>query len=112
MCPNRYGLRFAVMGLVATLCSMTFATTAPTYFDSGGATATTTMSPFDNVIVISLAADHQPAFDIMPIIKHDRVASDYPAFRPMAIKECASRFAVRPTALSGWRSGRVRTLAV
>jgi hypothetical protein len=112
MAGIRYSLRFAVMGIAAALCSMTFSVTAPAYFDSGG-TATNTASPFDNVIVISLADVQSPAFDIMPLLKQqDRVGSDHPpAFRPKAIKERASRSAVRPTAVSGWRSGRIRTLA-
>jgi hypothetical protein len=102
-----YSLRFLVMGIAAVLCSMTLSTTAPaSYFDSGGTAA----SPYDNVIVISLADYQKPAF-LLPMGKEDRVASSFPAFRPMAVKERASRSAVRPTALSGWRSGRVRTLA-
>lgn len=114
MAGIRYSLRFAVTGIAAALCSMTFSVTAPAYFDSGGGTATSTYAaPFDNIIVISLADVQAPAFDIMPLLKQqDRVASDHPpAFRPKAIKERASRSAVRPTAVSGWRSGRTRTLA-
>lgn len=107
---NIRGLRFLVMGIAATLCSMTFSATAPAYFDSGG--TTTTASPYDNVIVISIADYQAPAFDLLPLVKADRVASNqFPAFRPMAVKERTSRSAVRPTALSGWRSGRIRTLA-
>lgn len=104
----RYSLRFVVMGFAAALCSMTFATTAPAYFDPSG---TTVASSYDNMIVISVADFQSPAFDILPMVKEDRVASTFPAFRPMAVKERASRSAVRPTALSGWRSGRVSRLA-
>lgn len=104
------GWRFAAAGLIAALCTMTFSVTAPAHFDSGGTTTATSYS--DNAIVISFASNYlSPAFDILSLVKEDRVASHPSAFRPKAIKERASRSAVRPTAVSGWRSGRVRTLA-
>lgn len=104
----RYSLRFAVMGIAAALCSMTLTTTAPAFHDSGG-TMATTMSPFE--IVLSYDDVMPASLFVLPVIKEQRIASDHQAFRPMAIKERASRSAVRPTALSGWRSGRIRTLA-
>jgi hypothetical protein len=106
------GLHLAVFGFAAAICTMTFATTAPTYFDRSDGTAAA--STFENVIVISLADfhDQRPAVDmLLPMVKSSRVASDFPAFRPSAVKERTSRSAVRPTAMSGWRSGRFRTLA-
>lgn len=102
------GWRLAVFGLAAAICTMSFLASSQAYSDPGGST---TASPFDNVIVISLADYQLPAFDVLPVVKEDRVTSYPPSFRPKAIKERASRFAVRPTSVSGWRSGRVRTLA-
>jgi hypothetical protein len=104
------GWRFAMFGIAAAICTMTFSATAPAYFDPGDRTASA-FDTFDNVIVISLADYQTPAFDFLQMVKEDRIASDFPAFRPKAIKERASRSAVRPTAFSGWRSGRLRTLA-
>jgi hypothetical protein len=46
------GLHLAVFGFAAAICTMTFATTAPTYFDRSDGTAAA--STFENVIVISL----------------------------------------------------------
>lgn len=107
---SRYGLRFVVMGLAGVLCSMTIATTTQAYFDSGGGTASAS-TWYDNVIVLT---DYDPmpasAF-LLPVAKEQRITSEHRAFQPKAIKERASRSAVRPTALSGWRSGRTRTLA-
>lgn len=102
--------RFAAFGLVAAICTMTFATTAPAYFDPVSRTASA-FDTCDNVFVISLTGYQSAAFDILHIVKEDRVASQPPAFRHKAIKERASRSAVRPTAVSGRRSGRTRTLA-
>jgi hypothetical protein len=106
------GLRYAVLAAAAVMLgTITTATTAPdSYFDSGGGTLST-MSPFDNNIIMLSYADYQPAVEFKAVAEHQRIASYYPAFRDMPRKERASRSAVRPTAVSGWRSGRVRTLA-
>lgn len=103
------GWRTYCAGIVAALASMTFSVNAPAYFDSGG-TATST---FDHGVIVISFTGYSPASDfVLPVIKEQRVASDQrPAFRHHAIKERASRSAVRPTAVSGWRSGRVRTLS-
>lgn len=108
----RYVLRFACFGFAAALCSLTMATSArASYFDADGGTTLTTATSFNAVIVLAYA-DYQPAFRLSAIAEHERIASDHhPVFRHSPIKERASRSAVRPTAISGWRSGRIRTLA-
>jgi hypothetical protein len=108
MASNR-GWRFFTFGVTAALCTMILSASASAYFDPSGSTIA---RPYDNMIVISIADYQLPAFDILlPLVREDRVASSFPAFRPLAVKERASRSAVRATVLSGWRSGRVRTLA-
>jgi hypothetical protein len=103
------GWRFLTVGITAALCTMVLSVGASAYSDPD---SSTTVRNYDNVIVISMSDYYRSdAFDILPLVKEDRVASDFPAFRPKAVKERASRSAVRPTAVSGWRSGRIRTLA-
>jgi hypothetical protein len=107
-----YGLRLGLIAVAVSLCTMTFATTAPaSYFDTdGGTSATTTYVDTSNVFFVSYA-DYTPAIEFKAVAEHKRIVRDYPAYRSHPAKPQASIASVRPTSVSGWRSGRVRTLA-
>jgi hypothetical protein len=114
----------ARIGFISTLgpgcgCDGDIAATAPAYASNDvQSLSPPRLTPVSagNVIVVGFSGDGDlrliaPLADLS--IPAAIPGSDQrPTFKPAAIKQRASRSAVRPTAIAGWRSGRTRHLAV
>lgn len=103
-----FGLRLGLIAAAITICTIS----APAFGDRTFSTQATasTFDVFADFVVIS-AYDYQPAFALSAVAERKVIERDYPAFKAVHMSERASRSAVRPSAVAGWRSGRVRHLA-
>lgn len=105
-----FGMRLGLIAAAVTLCTATYSATAPaSYFDNHSGTATVSAYA-DNVIYVSYA-DYQSSLKLEAVVEHKQITRDYPAYRSPIAKPQVNIASLRPTSVSGWRSGRVRTLA-
>jgi hypothetical protein len=107
---SRFGLIAAAM--------MTIAATTPTYASNDVGSSTAAPVSAGNMIVVGFSGVMADRFDLIAPLADLSIpaaipgSDQRPTFKPAPIKQRASRSAVRPTAIAGWRSGRTRHLAV
>jgi hypothetical protein len=108
---------FSRMGLIVAAMA-TIATTAPAFASNHVTPTTSATAVASDVIVIDFTSAAVDRFDFLAPLADLSIpaaipgSDQRPTFKPAAIKQRASRSAVRPTAIAGWRSGRTRHLAV
>lgn len=103
--PSRLGLVVGVM-----LAAGTF-TSGASMAREGPDTTFSVSADYDYDLRLSLFSSLSG--DLLPAAIYDKGASTIlaPVGQKFAVKERASRSAVRPTAVAGWRSSRVRHLS-
>lgn len=105
--------RRAVLLAAAVALSCTFSITANASIVDVAGTASASVYPSNEMICFDCRADVL-SFDLaVPISIEDREVVDRsrPFNRTHPLRERLSRGAVLPTAIAGWRSGRVKRLA-
>lgn len=109
--------KYMWFGWIGALAAATLSLTAPSYATIAHNQTIATNDPgWGNVIVISYSHfDRAFDFAVQPAIaadhRVDRAHISERVLKPFSIKQRASRAAVRPTSVAGWRSGRTRYLA-
>jgi hypothetical protein len=101
-----FGLLAAAIG-----CIIASSATATASTIDDGAYASNHYGGTPHYVLVTNVPDHMPAWVIPSVAIEAAVPRSVPIFRPYAQRERASLNAVRPTAVAGWRSGRVSRLA-